>query len=178
MSDEIPEDPQAVEEWEASLPTELDAETREFINRFAEARASVGGKPMNGQVLGLLIISDEPCMSANRIATLLGISSGAVSMATRDLLQVGFIVRHTIPGVRRKFYRVEDDVWGSFLEGERDYLRRISAALQSGLETRLGSRPGPAKRLRNGSRYMAWVEQHHRRSLQQWREYRDRTDDE
>lgn len=161
------------EEDDNQLPSQLDHETGQFIDQFVEAWEVMNGRRTPGRVLALLMISDEPYMSAQRIGALLHASTGAVSMATRDLADVGYITRHREPGVRRKFYRVEDDVWGTFLGGERDYLRRMAAVLDEGLQTRAGSRPRPATRLRNGSVYMKWLEQHHRRLLEQWRHHRD-----
>lgn len=179
MSAQLPENPttEQIEAYEAALPRELSPDMVQFIEEFTAARETMGGKRMSGRVLGLLIITDEPFMSAQRIGTLLNASAGAVSMATSSLARVGFITRHHIPGVRRRFYQAPDDVWGTFLGGEREYLRRMSAVLESAMQTEPGSKPGPATRLHNGQRYMNWIEQHHRELMRAWHEYRDREDE-
>lgn len=168
--------PEELEAYEDSLSPHLEPEIAEFIEEFIDAWETMGGKRMPGRVLGLLMMSDEPFMSAQRIGDLLEVSSGAVSMATRDLADVGYISRHHMPGIRRRFYKVHDDVWGAFLAGERHYLHRMSDVMQAGLKTAAGSRPGPATRLRNGHRYMTWLEQHHQNLLKAWQRYRDQED--
>lgn len=151
----------------------LDAETMAFIENFATAWDSKNFSRMEGRVLGLLLISDEPYMSAHRIGHLLQASAGAISMATRSLVSIGFMNRHTVPGDRRHFFRVEDDVWGAFLAGERDYLQRMAAVVRGGMNTEAGKRPGPNRRLVNAARYMTWLQGYHRKMLEDWHSYRD-----
>ncbi|WP_408625998.1 GbsR/MarR family transcriptional regulator, partial [Burkholderia cenocepacia] len=106
------------------MPTDLDAATRSFIEDFAYAWGVAGNPRMDGRVLGLFMIVDAPLLSSARIAHLLHASAGAVSMSTRSLLSIGFIKPVSLPGDRSHYFRVEDDVWGSFLAGERESLRR------------------------------------------------------
>ena len=159
-----------------SLPDHLDEESTRFIESFASVWESQQGVRMDGRVLGLLLISDEPYMSAARIARLLRASAGAISMSTRALASVGFIIRHTVPGDRRHFFKVEDDVWGSFLAGERAYLGRMAGVIRSGLQMEAGHKPGPRTRLVNADRYMTWLQTYHRKMLDDWRAYRDQVD--
>lgn len=151
----------------------LDAETTAFIENFATAWDSKNSSRMEGRVLGLLLISDEPYMSAHRIGQLLQASAGAISMATRSLVAIGFMNRHTVPGDRRHFFRVEDDVWGAFLAGERDYLQRMAVVVRGGMNTTAGRRPGPRRRLVNAALYMTWLQGYHRKMLEDWHAYRD-----
>lgn len=155
----------------------LDAETTAFIEKFATAWDSLNASRMEGRVLGLLIISDEPHLSAHRIAHLLQASAGAVSMATRSLVSIGIINRHTVPGDRRHFFRVEDDVWGTFLAGERDNLRRMAAVIRGGLHTEAGKRPSPHRRLVIAERYMTWLRGYQRQMIEDWYAYRDEIED-
>lgn len=154
----------------------LDAETTAFIDNFATAWESKSSARMEGRVLGLLLISEEPYMSAGQIGELLKASAGAISEATRSLVAIGFVNRHTVPGDRRHFYRVEDDVWGAFLAGERDYLRRMATVIRGGLQIDAGQQPGPRRRLVNAERYMTWLQGYHRKMLEDWQVYRDRVE--
>ena len=156
-----------------SSPTQLDEATRTFIEDFASSWELANNARMEGRVLGLLIIVDEPYLSSAQIGQLLQASTGAVSMATRSLVAVGFLKRHTLPGDRAHYFRVEDDVWGTFLSGEREYLRRMKSAVLGGLETLPGVAASPRTRLRNAERYMTWLEGYHRKMLLDWEEYRD-----
>ncbi|MCU1407893.1 MAG: transcriptional regulator [Glaciihabitans sp.] len=153
--------------------TELDDAVRTFVEDFASSWESTHNARMDGRVLGLLMIIDEPFVSSAQIAHLLQASTGAVSMSTRSLVSVGFLKRHTVPGDRAHYFRVEDDVWGTFLSGEREYLRRMKGAVIGGLGIIPDGAAGPRTRLRNAERYMTWLEGYHRKMLLDWEAYRD-----
>lgn len=157
--------------------TELTPEVHDFIDRFTDAWEMMRGKRINGRVLGLLIIADEPYLSSAEIGRLLNASAGAVSTATRALMAGGYIKGISMPNSRSRYFTAEDDVWGNFLSREKLALSRMSEVLRSGMNTRPGSQPAPARRLRNGSRYMEWVDQFHHNLREQWRTYRDQEED-
>lgn len=156
-----------------ALAGELDEDTRVFIEDFASSWELANNARMEGRILGLLIIVDEPYLSSAQIGHLLRASTGAVSMATRALVTVGFLKRHAVPGDRAHYFRVEDDVWGTFLSGEREYLRRMKSAVVGGLAIVPGEAASPRTRLRNAERYMTWLEGYHRKMLLDWEAYRD-----
>ncbi|TSI12842.1 GbsR/MarR family transcriptional regulator [Brevibacterium aurantiacum] len=167
---------------ETELPSEgsvseLTPDIRNFIDRFTDAWEMMRGKRINGRVLGLLIITDEPYLSSADLGRLLNASNGAISTATRALVGSGYIKGVSLPNSRSRYFKAEDDVWGNFLSREKLALTRMSEVLRSGLSTEPGSQPGPARRLRNGSRYMDWVDQFHHNLLEQWRTYRDQEED-
>lgn len=157
--------------------SELTPEILNFIDRFSDAWEMMRGKRINGRVLGLLIITDEPYLSSADLGRLLNASNGAISTATRSLVGSGYIKGVSLPNSRSRYFKAEDDVWGNFLSREKLALARMSEVLRSGLSTEPGSQPGPARRLRNGSRYMDWVDQFHHNLLEQWRTYRDQEED-
>ncbi len=152
---------------------DLDEATRAFIEDFAYAWGAAGNPRMDGRVLGLLLIVDRPYLSSAQIADLLKASTGAVSMSTRALMNLGFVKHHSIPGDRSHYFRTEDDVWGSFLAGERDYLTRISSTIEFGLDTLPDEADRPRMRLNTARRYMTWLASYHRKMLIDWQAYRD-----
>ena len=156
---------------------ELSDEIRTFIDRFTDAWELMRGKRVTGRVLGLLIITDEPYLSSVDLGRLLEMSPGTISTATRALLTSGYITKVTKPNSRVIHFRAEDDVWGAFLSREKLGLQRMEEVLRVARSTSSGSEPTPARRLRNGSRYMAWVDQYHRNVLAQWHLYRDQDED-
>lgn len=156
---------------------ELSDEIRAFIDRFTDAWELMRGKRMTGRVLALLIITDEPYLSSADLVRLLETSPGTISTATRALLGSGYISRVSAPNSRGSLFRAEDDVWGAFLSREKLGLQRMGEVLREARTTPPGAAPAPARRLRNGSRYMAWVDQYHRNVLEQWQTYRDQEED-
>lgn len=157
--------------------SELNDEIRTFIDRFSDAWELMRGKRMSGRVLALLIITDEPSLSSADLVRLLETSPGTISTATRALIGAGYIARVSTPNSRIAHFRAEDDVWGAFLSREKVGLQRMGEVLQTARSTTAGAEAAPARRLRNGSRYMAWVDQFHRNVLEQWHTYRDQDED-
>ena len=68
-----------------------------------------------GQIFGLLYLSAEP-LSLNKMAAMLGISKGSASMGTRQLASWGAIRKVWIPGDRRDYYEVIQDL-GQLIRG-------------------------------------------------------------
>ncbi|HEY0217266.1 MAG TPA: MarR family transcriptional regulator [Cellulomonas sp.] len=157
----------------APAPLVLDAAEQQFVEEFALTWENSHSPRMEGRVVGLLMIVDRPYLSSQQIAALLHASAGAVSGATRRLLEVGFVKRHVIPGDRNHYFRAEDDIWGSFLAGERLYLRRLGRVIEDGLAATDPDAAGPRRRLGNAQHYMEWLAGYHRKMLADWQVYRD-----
>ncbi|WP_235929457.1 GbsR/MarR family transcriptional regulator [Cellulomonas citrea] len=179
-----------------ALPV-LDQARTQFVEQFALVWATAGNPRMEGRIMGLLMILDEPYLSSTQIATMLHASAGAVSTSTRQLVDVGFLKRHVIPGDRNHYFRVEDDIWGSFLGGERHYLQRLQDVIDTGFAVipgaTAGGEPttpsdaqpdataptaehpdaGPLLRLTNARLYITWLTGYQRRMLADWQAYRD-----
>jgi len=127
---------------------------------------------MDGRILGYLIIMNAPYISSAELGKVLNASAGSVSMATRRMVDAGFIKRHVVPGDRSHYFRADDDPWGSFLAGERRYLDRQRELLERGLDVIGDADTEARERLRNGRDYMAWLVTHHRKMLAEWEAFK------
>ena len=86
------------------------------------------GQPRStGQIYGLLYLSAEP-LSLIQMSSMLGISKGSVSMGTRQLASWGAIRKVWIPGDRRDFYIVVEDL-GQLIRGS--YSNFIKTKIES-----------------------------------------------
>ena len=150
----------------------LDAAAEHFVEQFALTWTASHSPRMEGRIVGLLMIVDRPYLSSQQIAKLLKASAGAVSTGTRRLVETGFVKRHAVLGDRQHYFRVEDDIWGSFLAGERNYLGHLRNVIDDGLAL-AGDADGPHKRLVNARNYMEWLAGYHRKMLADWEAYRD-----
>lgn len=89
----------------------MDEAKEGYVEDFGLLFEGVGGSRMVGRVLGLLLISETPELSADKIAACLRASQGAISNATRTLVRIGLVRRLTRPGERRAYFRVNPDAW-------------------------------------------------------------------
>lgn len=146
---------------------EKEAARRAFAEDFGLFWESAGSPRMEGRILGYLLIMDAPYISSADLAAVLNASAGSVSMTTRRLVEAGWARRHAIAGDRSHYFRMENDVWGGWLAGERKFLEKQRDLMERGLE--LGITDGDARqRLVNGRDYMTWVISYHRKMLVDW----------
>lgn len=155
------------QDWEAG------ARRQEFIESFGVLRELAGAPRMEGRVLAYLMTSSKPYVSSAELAGALKASAGSISGTTRRLIETGFIARHAIPGDRSHYFTVDDDIWGTFLAGERRYLDRQRAMFSDLLADVPASLTGPRRRLRNARNYMEWLATYHRKMLSDWKAYNE-----
>ncbi|WP_022907469.1 GbsR/MarR family transcriptional regulator [Curtobacterium sp. B18] len=159
----------------------LEPERQAFVEEFALMLNDAAGMPLtDARVLGYLMVTRAPHSSSADLQAALGASSGSVSMATRRLVDSGFVKRHTVPGERSHYFRAEADVWGSWLASERKYLDRERDVIGRGLAVvEAAGRTGPGdvdaevrERLLNGRDYMQWLQGYHRKMLEEWEAFK------
>ncbi|MEE6261874.1 GbsR/MarR family transcriptional regulator [Plantactinospora sonchi] len=98
---------------------------RRFVEQFALSFSELGVPRMAARVLGALMVSDEPGLTAGEIAERLGVSAAAMSGALRYLTQVNLVLREPVPNSRRDRYHAPDDIW-------------YTASVQGGVYQKLG----------------------------------------
>lgn len=155
------------EDWE------IGERRREFVESFGVLREMAGSPRMEGRVLGYLMTSTKPYVSSAELAAALKASAGSISVITRRLIEMGMVARHAIPGDRSHYFKVDDDIWGSFLAGERRYLDRHRAMFVDLLADLPAELDGPRRRLRNARNYMEWLASYHRKMLADWKAYNE-----
>ncbi|MFI0480096.1 transposase [Actinomadura sp. 9N215] len=146
-----------------------------FVEEVGLVWEAAGSPRMDGRIVAYLLITDVPHVSSAELARALRVSAGSVSLATRRLVEAGFIRRHAVPGERSHYFRVDDDVWGSFLAGERRYLERQEELADHALALLGPEEEAPRRRLTNMRDYMRWICGSHQDLLTQWRAYRAET---
>jgi len=83
----------------------------EYVEEFGVFFEGFGGSRMLGRVLGALLVSEPPELSAEELAKELKARRGSISQATRTLERMGMVRRLSKPGERRDYFRVKDDAW-------------------------------------------------------------------
>ena len=122
---------------------------------------------MAGRVWGLLIVTEDPHLSAADLAERLGTSAASISSSTRYLLQNNLIERVRVPGERREFFAFNPASLRSI------YLRRIAAVgdvhrMAERALTSFEDRPVPHERLQEMHDFYEWLELELAAVLRRW----------
>lgn len=81
-----------------------------FVMHFGEMGSRWGFNRTIGQIMGLLIMSEEP-LSAVTLSDELNISRGNVSMGIKELQSWRLVSVHHKPGDRKDYYQPAGDIW-------------------------------------------------------------------
>lgn len=133
----------------------------EFSEQLGYIVDNTGWMPrLNGRVLGLILVSDEPLSQAD-LAERLQTSSGAISTAIRVLLEKGLLEHVSGPLSRRKYFRVPSSAWFAIHEDSLRTVHRYQEIAERALESLEagGTVEGNLNRMRD---YFARVEQCYR----------------
>ena len=155
---------------------EREAARRQFAEDLSLIWEMAGTSRMDGRVLGYLMVTDKPYVSSAELAAALNASAGAVSMATRRLLDTQFIRRHSVPGDRAHYFQAEEDPWGSFLSNERRYFDREIRVIEGALKQLKPYEADARVRLTNGRDYLRWVMEYHHKMLGDWEAHKRERD--
>jgi len=128
---------------------------RTFLESIGAFADTTGLPPSYLQVFAWLVVCDPPEQSVDQIRTVLGLSSGAVSMATTTLIRAGLVERVAQPADRRHFYRFRPGGWERMLQLRIDTTREIRLLA----EEVLAQAPSPPDRLAEMREIYAWFEE-------------------
>ena len=117
-------------------------EEQHFVEEVGVAFERTGLPRMAGRILGSLFISDPPYQSAVELADVLQASKGSISTMTRHLIQLGFIERFSMPGVRHDYFQLRTNAWEKLIgHGLEDKIRICRQLAEHGLELLAGKPP-------------------------------------
>ncbi|MDD5263708.1 MAG: MarR family transcriptional regulator [Candidatus Bipolaricaulis sp.] len=123
-----------------------DRKAREFAAAFGEHMAvEHQASAMAGRVMGLLLISQPAERAIDELAAELQVSRGAISMATKDLLQLGIIEKTARPRDRRRYYCLKKNLWARLYIDQRANFSDHLEMAERGLDL-LKGQPLEAKR--------------------------------
>ena len=105
-----------------------------YIERFASVMVAAGMPPMPSRVFVALMVTDAGRLTAAELAGMLRISPAAVSGAVRYLIQLGLVHKERVPGSRRDYYRMPDDVWHDMLRLRDQVMTRWTALIREGID--------------------------------------------
>jgi len=119
------------------------------LGRFVQSAASLmeehGFPRMAGRVIGALMICTPPYLSHDELAEQLQASKGSISMSTQLLMRLEIVERINLPGERKSFYTLRQNIWKDFLAKVVDHVHREREVVMNGLKV-LESEPVEMKR--------------------------------
>jgi DNA-binding transcriptional regulator GbsR (MarR family) len=107
---------------------------RQFIEDMGELMEEHGLPHMAGRVIGSLLISPESYLSMDALVDELQASKGSISMSTQLLLRLGIIDRISLPGHRKRYYRIRENLWEELFLNRSDHIKRHVDLVTRGLE--------------------------------------------
>src|SRR5690348_6943728 len=91
---------------------------RDFVDQLALVMERSGMSPVAGRILGRLLVCDPDHQSSSQLAEYLNASAGAVSTASRFLVQIGLVERVRFRGDRAMYFRIRPDAWDTIFQKE------------------------------------------------------------
>ena len=106
----------------------------QFIEVSGDMMSEHGMPQMAGRVIGALLVCVPPQLTLDELAEDLQASKGSISMATQLLLRMGFIERISLPGKRKRYYRVRGNFWEELMAVQTEHLLEHTKLFTQGRE--------------------------------------------
>ena len=105
-----------------------------YIERFSSVLVAAGIPAMQARVFVALLVTDSGRLTAAELAGQLRVSPAAVSGGVRYLIQLGLVHKERVPGSRRDYYRMPDDVWSDMFRLRDQVMQRWATLVREGIE--------------------------------------------
>ena len=142
-----------------------------YIERFASVLVAAGIPPMPARVFVALLVTDSGRLTAAELAEVLKVSPAAVSGAVRYLTQLNLVHKERVPGSRRDYYRMPDDIWTDLFRLRNQVMQRWAALIEEGIAL-LGADTEAGARLAGHATFFEFVSREMPEVLKRWDEYR------
>ena len=142
-----------------------------YVERFSSVLVAAGFPAMPARVFVALLVTDSGRLTAAELAGVLRVSPAAVSGGVRYLIQLGLVHKERVPGSRRDYYRMPDDVWSDMFRLRDQVMQRWATLTREGIEL-LGPGTPAAARLAGHAAFFDFVAAEMPEVIKRWEEYR------
>lgn len=143
-----------------------------FVERAGIVIERLGMPRMAGRVLGWLLICDPPHQSPGELAAALQASKASISTTIRLLIGFGIVERAAIPGKRRDYFRIREDVWSRITEERMQLITPLRELAEEGLALRADAGTEAIEHLREMRDFYAFYERELPALIERWRQTR------
>ncbi len=148
----------------------MDEDRTSYVEDFGLLFEGFGLPRMVGRVLGALLISDPPDLSAEELAEALRASRGSISSSTRTLIQIGLVQRRTKLGERRDYFRMNPGAWDELMRRELETLVKFRQMAERGLKIANSDSPEVRLNLEEMREFYTYWEKELPAVLERWEE--------
>jgi len=147
-------------------------EERRLVEDLAVFFEDLGASRMAGRIFAALLLADPAEMSSGDLAEALGVSSGSISTATRELIRLGLVERVGVPGERRDFFRANTAGLSQLLRDQLDQTRRMHQLMERGEDLVRERDPAVRRRLQEIHDFYEFLEGEIGVVLDRWERHR------
>lgn len=148
----------------------MDKEREGYAEDFGLLFEGFGLPRMVGRVLGALLVSEEPELSAEGLAGALQASRGSISSSTRTLVGMGLIQRVSRRGERRDYFRVRPGAWDELMRQELESVKSFRRMAERGLGILDHGEDHARRNLEEMREFYAYWEKEFPAVLERWEE--------
>lgn len=142
--------------------------TQHFVEEVAIYFEREGMPRMLGRILGHLLVCSPPHQSSAELADALHASRGAISTATRSLLQAELIQRKPVPGSRSMYFEIRPGTMDALLHSATSRVRQGREMIDRGLRLIADQSPEERRRLEEFRDVFAFMEREYPKLIERW----------
>jgi DNA-binding transcriptional regulator GbsR (MarR family) len=151
----------------------IEAARRQFVEDYGVFVESRGQLPrMAGRIMGQLLLTNDELQPQADLCKALQASAGAISATLRLLVERGYVERVSLPGVRKDYYRMAEEIWTRNLERAQKHYDDFTELTARGLEISTHYDEGAQARLREMHDLAEIEASHFEQLLAHWHTYR------
>ncbi len=141
---------------------------KELVEKIGVVIEKAGFQPAVGRVLGCLMVSDPPQRTFEEIHEYLGISRSAVSNALNILMAREIVDYFTIPGDRRRYFRLSLSGWLGQVKRQMNFHSATPQLLREVLAARSNRHPEFNRGLKEAIEFFSFMEKERSAALEKW----------
>jgi predicted transcriptional regulator len=122
------------EEWMSGSAGRDEEGTRRFVEQMAMIFAEWGFPKMAARLMVTLMAAEERGLTARDLSERLQASPAAISGAVRFLIQIGLVVRESVPGSRSDLYLLPDEAWYTVTTAKQGLVDQVIAVADKGID--------------------------------------------
>ncbi|WP_343748388.1 MarR family transcriptional regulator [Fluviicola sp.] len=147
---------------------QLTQDQKELIERMGVFYEQHGIQPMEGRIMSLLIVCDEPELTFDQIRELLGISKSTTSSALNMLMLTKHVIYRTKPGDRKRYFASNIVQWQqSFTENFQKFFEVIKI-MKEALAQRTSETPEFNRQMAEFIEFIEYLSVEFPRLYQEW----------